>query len=63
MQTVERNKSSQRNVKLLVSGTDSTDDNWTCSCLYKCNECLKIEAESGNKYEYFERKDLDYWDE
>ncbi len=46
-----------------VSSSDPVIDDWTCGCLYKCNDCLKIESEGGNKRSYFERKDLDYWDE
>lgn len=43
-----------------VSDSVSTNDNWTCGCLYKCIECLKVEVEGDNKQDYFEKKDLDY---
>lgn len=47
----------------VVSSSASVVDEWTCGCLYKCNDCLKVESEGGHKREYFEKKDLDYWDE
>lgn len=46
-----------------VIGSTSDDDNWTCGCLYKCNDCIRLESNGESKHDYFERKDLDYWDE
>jgi hypothetical protein len=46
-----------------VIGSTSDDDNWTCGCLYKCNDCIKLDSSGESKRDYFERKDLDYWDE
>jgi hypothetical protein len=37
----------------------SDEDSWTCGCLYKCNDCIKLEETGESKRDYFERKDLD----
>ena len=41
----------------------SDDENYTCGCLYKCNDCTRLDSNGESKRDYFERKDLDYWDE
>ncbi len=46
-----------------VIGSTSDDDNWTCGCLYRCNDCTRLERDGESKRDFFERKDLDYWDE
>ena len=46
-----------------VIGSTSDDDNWTCGCLYTCNDCIRLDSNGESKRDYFERKDLDYWDE
>lgn len=38
-------------------------DNWTCGCLYKCNDCIKLDESGESRLEHFERKDPDYMDE
>lgn len=46
-----------------VIGSTSDNDNWTCGCLYKCNDCIRLDENGESKSDYFERKDLDYLDD
>lgn len=36
------------------------NENWTCGCLYTCNDCTRLEKENLAKNEFFSKKDLDY---
>lgn len=37
----------------------SKQDDWTCSCLYRCNDCIRLENEGSSKQEFFKTKDND----
>lgn len=39
---------------------EDRNKNWTCGCLYKCNDCLECEEKGIDKRDFFATKDDDY---